>query len=330
LIFGSYKLGSGEFDLISRYFAPLSAKGKPAYGLMDDAAILTPPEGRDLIFTKDALVADVHFFANDPADLVARKAMRVNLSDLAAMGAAPLGYLLALAIPKDMKNIEDWLAQFSAGLKRDQKEFGWSVFGGDTVSTSGPLMISLTAIGSVGRGQALMRRGAKVGDNIYVSGTLGDAAFGLKCLKGNITPANKVLVDRYHLPRPRLELGQRLSGIATSAMDISDGLAGDIRHICGLSGHGAEIDSRLIPLSGEVSKLLESFPSYKKLVWNGGDDYELLFTAPDDMRVDVDRLSRELDLPLTNIGRITTGKKVIIRGSDGMNLLQNDQGFRHF
>ncbi|MCF6214803.1 MAG: thiamine-phosphate kinase [Emcibacter sp.] len=326
-------MGSGEFDLISRYLAPLSGLG--AYGLTDDAAVLTPPEGKDLVFTKDALIADVHFFADDPPDLIARKAMRVNLSDLAAMGAEPLGYLLALAFPKDMKNIDGWMAKFSAGLKLDQEEFGWSLYGGDTVSTSGPLMISLTAIGIVDRGQALRRRGAKLGDNIYVSGTLGDAAFGLKSIQGEFaaikTSAIKPLIDRYHLPRPRLGLGRKLFGIATATMDISDGLAGDLRHICALSGFGAEIEAELIPLSDKVGKLLESFPAYKNLIWNGGDDYELLFTAPKDMDGEIDRLSRELGLSLTIIGHITTEKSVIIRDSDGINLLQDDdQGFRHF
>lgn len=326
-------MGSGEFDLISRYLAPLSGLG--AYGLTDDAAVLTPPEGKDLVFTKDALIAGVHFFADDPPDLIARKAMRVNLSDLAAMGAEPLGYLLALAFPKDMANIDGWMAKFSRGLKRDQEEFGWSLYGGDTVSTSGPLMISLTAIGIVGRGQALKRSGAKPGDHIYVSGTLGDAAFGLKCLKDEFaatkTSVTKPLIDRYHLPRPRLGLGQRLSAIATSTMDISDGLAGDLRHICALSGFGAEIEAELIPLSDEVGKLLESFPAYKNLIWNGGDDYELLFTAPKDMDDRIEKIARDLDLALTKIGHITIEKNVTIKGGDGINLLQDDdQGFRHF
>ncbi len=326
-------MSSGEFDLISRYLAPLSGVG--AYGLTDDAAVLTPPEGKDLVFTKDALIADVHFFADDPPDFIARKAMRVNLSDLAAMGAEPLGYLLALAFPNDMENIDGFMAKFSSGLKRDQEEFGWSLYGGDTVSTSGPLMISLTAIGIVNRGQALRRRGAKPGDNIYVSGTLGDGAFGLKCLKDEFraakTSVTQPLIDRYHLPRPRLELGQRLWGIATSTMDISDGMAGDLRHICDLGGFGAEIDAELIPLSDEVGKLLESFPAYKKLVWNGGDDYELLFTAPKDMDGKIEKTARDINLALTKIGHVTTKKNVIIKNRDGINLLQDDdQGFRHF
>ncbi|VAV98917.1 Thiamine-monophosphate kinase [hydrothermal vent metagenome] len=327
-------MSSGEFDLISRYFAPLSSKGPPAYALTDDGAVLSPPAGHDLVFTKDALVADVHFFAGDAPDLIARKAMRVNLSDLAAMGATPLGYLLALALPKNMENIDQWLADFSAGLGRDQVEFGCSLFGGDTVSTNGPMVISLTAIGSVEKGKALRRRGAQVGDGIYVSGTLGDAALGLKSLSGEAGPPDETLIDRYHLPRPRLELGQKLYGIASAVLDISDGLAGDIGHICDLPGSqsalGAEITADLIPLSGAAGKLLESFPAYKNLIWNGGDDYELLFTAPDHMADKLASLAGELDLPLTRIGRITDNPLITIQGRSGENLMKNEQGFRHF
>ena len=323
-------MSSGEFDLISRYFAPLSSQGAPAFGLTDDAAILSPPAGKDLVFTKDALVADVHFIANDPADLIARKALRVNLSDLAAMGAEPLGYLLALALPKNREDIEGWVARFAAGLKKDQDEFGWSLFGGDTVSTAGPLMISITAIGAVEPGKALRRNGAQAGDDIYVSGTLGDAALGLKCLKKDITPADKHLTDRYLLPRPRLTLGQSLSGIATSALDISDGLAGDIRHICALSGLGAEIKAELIPLSVAAGKTLESFPLYKNLIWNGGDDYELLFTAPEHAADDIVELSKSLGLSLAKIGRMRQEKTIAILSGDGSNLLQDEQGYRHF
>lgn len=322
------KLNSGEFDIISRYFAPLSTK--VGLGLLDDAAVLTPPEGQDLIFTKDALVADVHFFSNDPPDLIAQKALRVNLSDLAAMGAKPLGYLLALALPKSMKYRDKWLETFAAGLAKDQTTFGWSLFGGDTVSTSGPLTISITAIGTVDHGTALKRNGAKVDDDIYVSGNLGDAALGLKCLTGDISQKDLALIDRYHLPQPRLELGQKLFNIASSAMDISDGLQGDIGHICALSGLGAKIEDKLIPLSLQAGNILESFPSYKHLVWSGGDDYELLFTAPRDMAEEVNSLSELVDCPITRIGCMTKIKDITIVSENGHNLIHKEQGFRHF
>ncbi|MBL4801460.1 MAG: thiamine-phosphate kinase [Emcibacter sp.] len=323
-------MSSGEFDLISQYFSPLSNQGAPAFGLRDDAAVLTPPEGKDLVFTKDALVAEVHFFSNDPADLVARKAVRVNLSDLAAMGAEPLGYLVALALPKDMQDIEGWVAAFARGLKQDQDEFDWSLFGGDTVSTTGPLMITITAIGTVDPGKALRRNGAQEADDIYVSGTLGDAALGLKCLTKEVVTPDSALINRYHLPQPRLDLGQNLWGIATSVMDISDGLVGDIRHLCALSGLGATIESDLIPVSDEFGKTLESFPLYKKLIWNGGDDYELLFTAPAHVADDIRKISKSLGLDLTKIGRMTKEKAIVIQASNGDNLLQGEQGYRHF
>ncbi len=284
----------------------------------------------DLIFTKDALVADVHFFSSDPADRIAQKAMRVNLSDLAAMGAKPVGYLVALAIPRDMKNIDEWVAGFASGLKMDQDIFGWSLFGGDTVSTTGPLTISITAIGLVKSGQALRRFGAKLGDDIYVSGNLGDSALGLKCLTDKISPSNNILIDRYYLPIPRIKLGQNLWGIASSVMDISDGLVGDIGHIAALSGLGAEIKDELIPKSEAAGKFLEIFPQYKNLIWQGGDDYELLFTAPANKKNDIQGLSRKLALPLTKIGHMTDSNTIVIQDKNGMNIIGNAQGFRHF
>lgn len=327
-------MSSGEFDLISRYFAPLASKGQPAYGLTDDAAVFTPPAGKDLIFTKDALVADIHFFADDPPDLIARKALRVNLSDLAAMGAEPLGYLLAISLPKNlpkgMKDVDQWVAEFARGLKVDQEEFGWSLFGGDTVATHWPLTISITAIGSVTRGEALRRDGAQAGDDIYVSGNLGDSALGFKCLTGYITPKNDALIESYLLPHPRIALGQRLKNIATSVMDISDGLTGDISHICALSGLGAKIEEELIPLSPVVRKVLESFPLYKELIWSGGDDYELLFTAPSHAAGDIKKLAKSLDLPLTRVGCMTKNQAIVIMDKNGENLLGDKRGFRHF
>ena len=308
----------------------MSVQGKPAYGLTDDAAVLSPPPEKDLVITKDALVAGVHFFDNDPVDLIARKALRVNLSDLAAMGAEPLGYLLALAIPKAMPNLDSWIETFTEGLKKDQSEFGWSLMGGDTVSTPGPLTISVTAIGTVTPGRALRRLGAQAGDDIYVSGTLGDSALGLKCLTGDINPENKKLIEIYQLPQPRLALGQKLSGIATAVMDVSDGLAGDIRHICALSGLGAAIEAELIPISSEVEKVLERFGTYKSLIWTGGDVYELLFTAPGHEADAIRKLSKDLELPITKIGTMTKQQSIAILSKSGINLIQNDQGFRHF
>ncbi|WP_417623810.1 thiamine-phosphate kinase [Paremcibacter congregatus] len=319
-----------EFDLIAHYFAPLAEKHSPAFGLTDDAAVLTPSEGQALVFTKDALVADVHFLSHDPAHLIAQKALRVNLSDLAAMGASPIGYLLALALPQQMTAREAWVKQFVRGLAEDQALFGCRLLGGDTVSTTGPLTLSITAVGAVTPGRALRRNGAKAGDDIYVSGTLGDSALGLKFLRHEITPDNDYLINRYHLPQPRLELGQKLFGLVSATMDISDGLAGDIRHICQLSGLGASMKAELLPVSSEAGKILESFPRYKKLIWNGGDDYELLFTAPVQERDQIQSLARDMSLPLTRIGQMTAAPEIAIWNETGDNLLSDDQGFRHF
>lgn len=314
----------------------MAGKDAPAFALSDDAAVLSPPIGHDLVFTKDALVAGVHFFPHDPPALIARKALRVNLSDLAAMGAKPVGYLLALALPKEMPDRAKWVEKFASGLRRDQKEYDWQLFGGDTVVTEGPLTISITAIGSVVQGQALRRRGAQENDDIYVSGTLGDSALGLKCLTGDISPSDlgaverDFLQNRYHLPHPRLELGQKLWGLASATLDISDGVAGDIRHICRLSGLGACLNENFMPLSDAAGKVLESFPVYKSLLWNGGDDYELLFTASAQKADDIQRLSQVLNLRLTKIGQMTARTEITILDRKGQNILANDQGFRHF
>jgi len=323
-------LTSGEFELIARYFKPLASADAPAFGLGDDAAVFSPPENKDLVMTKDALVAGVHFFADDAPDLVARKAVRVNISDLAAMGAMPYGYLLALAIPKEMKNIDDWVSKFARGLAQDQEKFNWSLIGGDTVSTTGPLSLSVTAIGTVERGCALKRAGAQAGDQIYVSGSLGDSALGLAFLKGEIEGEGAALIKRYQIPEPRTELGAKLFGIATAAMDISDGLAGDLGHICEQSDLGAIIYENSLPLSKAAGKVLERYCAYKDLIWRGGDDYELLFTAPVDQEKSIEQLAVELDLRITNIGHMTVEKDLIIVDKAGKNRMFDKQGYQHF
>ena len=248
-----------------------------ALQLEDDAALLDPPAGMTLVLTKDAMVAGVHFLADDPPGEIAQKLLRVNLSDLAAMGAAPVGYLLALARAKALT--DDWLAEFCAGLAADQRTFGIGLLGGDTVSTPGPLTLSLTALGEVPKGQALRRRGARPGDDLWVSGALGDAALGLLVLQGKLEPpvaARHHLIERYRLPQPRLALGQALRGLAHAAIDISDGLLADLGHILETSGIGAELWADQLPLSAAAREL----PGARDAALAGGDDYELLFTAP--------------------------------------------------
>jgi thiamine-monophosphate kinase len=326
-----HKLALDEFELINRYFKPLATKKSPSFALGNDAAVYTPQIDKDLVFTKDVLVAGIHFFHDDQADLIARKAVRVNLSDLAAMGAEPIGYLLGIALPKSNFNFEEWVRLFAIGLKEEQTKFGWTLWGGDTVSTTGPITISITAIGQTNKGKALSRSGASVQDKIYVSGTIGDSACGLAILHNEIqTTDDNYLIQRYRLPVPRLKLGKKLINIATSVMDISDGLIGDLGHICNQSAVGATLYSHKIPLSKPVGNLLETKPEYNRLVWNGGDDYELLFTIPEKSRGNVEKISRQLGIQLTEIGEITNGNDVRVIDEKGSEINNIQNSFRHF
>ena len=316
----------GEFELIDRVLKPL-ARGYPgALDLTDDAALVDVPAGQQLVIAKDAIVAEVHFLADDPPDLIAGKLLRVNLSDLAAMGADPLGYLTALVRPADITDA--WLRRFAAGLMVDQQRFGCHLLGGDTTSTQGPLTLSLTILGLVPRGQALLRSGAKVGDDVWVSGTLGDAALGLRVLRGLAATEDETLalVDRYRTPRPRLALGRALRGLATAAIDVSDGLVADLGHICETSGVGAAIEVARLPLS----PVARGIPGAREAALGGGDDYELLFTVPPARRGEVERLASKLDHGLTRIGQIEAGHAVQVLDPDGSARPLDRLGWRHF
>lgn len=321
----------GEFELIARCFAPLAATGAPAFGLTDDAAVWTPPLGRDIVFTKDALVAGVHFFAGDDPALVGQKLARVNLSDLAAMGADPVGYLLALALPRGGEAA--WCAEFAAGLARDQAEFGWQLFGGDTTSTPGPITLSLTAIGTVETGRALRRNGAKIGDRIYVSGTLGDGALGLACRQGKLSgisaAAQAYLAGRYDLPRPRLALGEALKAVAHSAIDISDGIAGDLAHITETSGVGARVFVDKLPFSAAAREALAFAPDLLLTARKGGDDYELLFTASQLSDATLAGLAEAGHVAVTDIGEIVGGGEVTFIDANSQSIAMAG-GYRHF
>jgi thiamine-monophosphate kinase len=320
----------GEFARIARYFAPLAGPG--GLGLVDDAAIIDPPPGRQLLITTDALVAGVHFLPDDSAELVARKLLRVNLSDLAAMGATPLGYLMTTALPPECD--ENWLAGFAAGLAADQGEFAIALLGGDSVATPGPATLSLTAIGSVASGQAIRRGGARPGDGIYVSGTIGDAALGLRVLRGDLAglgaAERSFLAERYRLPRPRLTLGARLAGIAHAMLDISDGLVGDIGHLCEVSGVAAVIDADRVPLSAAARRALDGDETLRTLVLAGGDDYELVFAAPRERDTEIAALAQTLALPITLIGRFETGEGLRVLDGTGRDIDLVSWGYRHF
>lgn len=316
----------GEFDFIERLLRPLAEGFPGALGLRDDAALIDVPSDRQLVVAKDALVAGIHFLPDDPAELVARKLLRVNLSDLAAMGAEPLAYLTVIARPADLPDA--WLEDFVRGLARDQEAFGLHLVGGDTVSTTGPIVLSLTILGLVPRGEALRRDGARPGELVCVSGTLGDAAMGLRILRGLAAPDELALplIERYRTPQPRLALGRALRGLASAAIDVSDGLIADLGHVLRASGVGARIEAAVVPLSPAARAL----PGARLGALSGGDDYELLFTIPPDREPLLETLSVRLNLPLTVIGRTRAEPGLEVVDERGAPVLLERPGWRHF
>ncbi|MCA0202173.1 MAG: thiamine-phosphate kinase [Proteobacteria bacterium] len=295
-----------EFDVIAALFAPLSKNAPGAFDLKDDAAAFDVGAGHEAVITVDTVIESVHFLPDDPPDLVARKALRVNLSDLAAKGATPVGFLQALSVNSAVT--DDYLAQYAKGLAADVAHFGIPLLGGDTTSGPGPLAVSITAIGSVRKGAMIRRGGARAGDVLCVTGTIGDAALGLDLLRGKLKVASRVnavhLVARYRLPEPRLSAGAALAGRAGACLDISDGLVADIGHICAASGVAALIERDKIPLSNAARAAVTLEPEHWPRVFGGGDDYELAFTLPAPHAADLPRLAEEAGVPMTVIGRI--------------------------
>jgi thiamine-monophosphate kinase len=321
-----------EFDLIARYFAPLAAGAPGALGLTDDAAIVPIPNGMRLVAAADALVAGIHFLADDPPGDIARKIVRVNLSDLAAMGARPVGLLLTAVFPRDVT--AEWLEGFAGGLKADIEAFASPLIGGDTVAGDGPLTLSLTALGAVPSDKVLTRAGAKVGDGIYVSGTVGDGALGLLATGGGLAglgpEGRDYLVGRYRIPRPRLDLGIRLLDVAHAAVDLSDGLLADLGHVCDCSGTGARIRIGSVPLSPAARASVTADPGLWPKVLGGGDDYELLFTVPEGRESAVSEIAAALGLDLSRIGAVTASAGVEVEDAQAMDLDLSDPGYRHF
>jgi thiamine-monophosphate kinase len=316
--------GLGEFGRIQRFFAPLTAAAPGAFGLADDAALIG-----DFVVTVDAIVEGVHFLPHDPPERVAQKLLRVNLSDLAAKGARPVGYVLTMALPKRCD--DHWVERFAEGLAQDQAEFGVSLLGGDSVSTPGPITLSLTAFGEPAAAGMVRRAGARAGDLIFVSGTIGDGALGLLAATGRLAepqPGQRdYLIGRYQLPQPRLALGRALAGTAHAMMDISDGLVGDLEHLCAASGVGAVIEAAAVPLSEAAASVVALEPGLLETVLSGGDDYELLFTVAAD--ADMARLAAETRVNLTCIGRIEIGDAVRAVDRDGVPIGLLQTGFRH-
>ncbi len=301
--------GLNERALIADIFAPLVANTPGAFNLKDDAACLVPPAGKDLVITTDAIVAGVHFLKCDPADTIAAKALRVNLSDLAAKGAEPLGYTLCLALNEECTI--QWVRDFASGLQRDQLGYSISLFGGDTVKAPGPLSVSITAIGTVEKDAMIRRYGAQAGDIVYVSGTIGDGAFGLDVARGLYGGLGEVhkefLLQRYRCPEPRCALVPALRQFASAAMDVSDGLIGDLGALCSVSGVSADIILADVPLSSAARSLVCGDDNLLHRTLNGGDDYEVICTiAADDARA-FEAAAKHCRVGVSKIGVITTG-----------------------
>jgi thiamine-monophosphate kinase len=301
---------ASEEGLIARYFAPLAGPG--ADGLRDDAATLTPAPGHDLVLTADAVVAGIHYFPDDPPASIARKALGVNLSDIAAKGAVPRGFLLTLALPDDWT--EDWLADFATGLGAAAAEAGCPLLGGDTVRAGGPALIGVSMMGEVPEGAIVRRNTARVGDRICVTGTIGDAALGLRLRLApeagwatGLEPALRAqLADRYLHPRPRLAAAAAVRRHATAAMDVSDGLAGDLAKMLG-AGRSARIDAAAVPLSEAARSACAAEPGLIEAVLTGGDDYEILCTVAPERFEAFRTAMAAAGIPFAAIGTVTSG-----------------------
>lgn len=297
---------SVEDDLIARYFKPI-ATDPGALGLADDAAVLRGGS-EDLVVTTDAIIEGVHFRSSDPPETVARKALRVNLSDLAAKGATPAGFVLTLALREPD---ERWLSAFASGLAEDAITFDCPLLGGDTVATPGPLTMSITAFGRAPPGGMILRSRAQPGDRIVVSGTIGDATLGLAILSGKVTVGDAAiresLIDRYRIPQPRIRLAEAVRNHARAAMDVSDGLAGDLAKLCRASGVSAIIDAAAVPLSEAARGLMEQGQTSFVSAVSGGDDYEVLCTIAKDRWDNFARAARSVGVAVTPIGEVIAG-----------------------
>lgn len=321
-----------EQDFIQKILKPLTLEDDNALGLEDDVAIL-PEVSRDevLVVTKDAIAVGVHTLENESPEFIARKALRVNLSDLASMGADPLGFLMALCLGKD--NDEEFIQSLVAGLQKDVSFFNIPLIGGDIIRKPGPLTISITAIGSVKKNLLLLRSKANQGDSIWVSGTIGDSALGLKVLKNELgfltDKKSDFLINRFRLPIPRITLGRSLLSVADACVDLSDGIISDIGKMCKASGLGCTLEFSCIPLSESTKTALDFDEKLAKSILNGGDDYELAFSIKPEREVDLIRISKSLALPITRIGTVTHDVGVNIQGLPQKIIPFSKSGYDH-
>ncbi|MGD0192488.1 MAG: thiamine-phosphate kinase [Rhizomicrobium sp.] len=321
----------GEFELIRELFAPLSRGLPGARNLQDDVATIECPAGHEVVLKTDALVEDVHFLKSDPARSVAKKALRVNLSDFAAKGADPRAYLLVLALPEWVSGV--WLREFAEGLAEDQAEFGIALAGGDTVGTPGALTIAVTMTGFVSTGETIRRDGAKPGDIVFVTGTIGDAAGGLDLLRSELLTRETwpgELIARYRIPSPRLAFGRALRGTAHAALDVSDGLIADLGHIAEVSRVRIDVDATRVPLSDAYRQMFGGdTPSIVRAA-TAGDDYEIAFATAPSQRDRIQAISLRTQTRVTEIGRVTAGNGVVMLDGAGDEIPFVQKGFVHF
>jgi len=322
---------AGEFETIRRLFAPL-AHPEWGRGLADDVAVVPSRPGHDLVLTKDAIVEGVHFLPSDPLDTVAKKLMRVNLSDLAAKGAEPFGYLLACHWSERCGWPERMT--FCDGLRVDQKTFGIALVGGDTVATPGPASFSMTMLGWTPKGRTVGRAGARAGDLVFVTGAIGDGWLGLEAVQGKLSlDAERIaaLSDHYRTPTPRTEFAQTIRDMASAAVDVSDGLVADLGHLAAAGRVRIEIDLEVVPLSAAgqawFDGRVDELAAFEKLV-TGGDDYEIAFTASARDEAALRREAERRHLRLTRIGRVTAGQGIVARFG-GQPVTFERAGFTH-
>ncbi|MEW5422459.1 thiamine-phosphate kinase [Amorphus sp. 3PC139-8] len=325
----------GEFELIERFLAPL-ASDPGAAGLQDDVAVISSRPGMDLVVTKDAIAAGVHFFPEDPPDTIAAKALRANLSDLAAKGADPFGYLMALALPKDWST--DWLAGFVGGLSADQTSYGVTLLGGDTLTASGGLTVSITAFGWLPRGSIVRRSGARPGDRLFVTGTIGDAALGLALRLepgkaeawGLDDDQRDHLLARYLKPEPRTAAAAHVRAFASAALDVSDGLIGDLAHLAEGSDLAARIEAARVPISPAVAEAARADPAAFRQALTGGDDFEIVAAVPPDHAAAFVAALSESGVAVAEIGVCAEGEGVHVEDEAGRPFPLDGTSFSHF
>lgn len=317
-----------EFAYIRDHLAPLAELNPGALGLRDDAAVLTAKSGHEIVLCSDMLVGGVHFLKTDSMEQVAQRALRTNLSDLAAMGARPVGYLCSVAWPADATAADR--EHFAQGLAAAQSVFNLTLLGGDTTCSDGPLIVSMTLYGEVMAGTALRRDTALVGHDIWVTGVIGDAVLGLSMAKGELD-THAALLKRYQYPDPRLETGMGLVGLASACIDISDGLVADAGHLAAASGVGIELEATMIPFGDPVLLWLENEgQAGLECLITGGDDYELLFAAPHENAAAILALKGDGGPTISWLGSVIAGSGVMIRDDMGELLTIDSTGFTHF